>query len=529
MNKKVFFVIVFLMSMALIGIISVQWFWIQTAIDNKERQFSLNVNAALQSVSEQVSDRELREYLAVYQKLLDSISTPKESEITAVFQYVDRNVNTNKTYVYNHGILEEDYNITPSLIDESFQDTTTIKEYKSIQLTTIIDESFENEMRSMSSIERLQRVERISSMDRAKYSAIFSEIAANRAIHRRVSNVELELLLQRELSNRDITIPFEYRVFNESLATKIGSDNFFDIEGDYQYKMPLFISDQGESDFDLVIAFPSKRVYLRNSILGTAILSVLFTLFIVVAFSNAIYQILRQKKISEIKSDFINNMTHEFKTPIATIHLALDAISNPSVQKDSDKMTQYLQMIRQENKRMHTQVENVLQISQLERKEITFSKSSENIHDQLHRALEHISLLIKQRNATVKTQFKATVSTALVSDDHMTNVWINMLENAVKYSEQDPKIQINTYNEEGYLCVAIKDFGMGMSGSVKKKVFDKFYRETSGNIHNVKGHGLGLAYVKQIVELHRGTVSVESELGKGSQFTVRLPVSKNND
>ena len=520
--------IVSLMSIALIGIISVQWFWIQTAIDNKERQFSLNVNAALQTVSEQVSERELREYLAVYQKLLDSIATPKESEITAVFQYVDRNPNTNKTYVYNHGILEEDYNITPSLIDNSFQDTISIKEYKSIQLTTIIDESFENEMSTMSSIERLQRIERISSMDRAKYSAIFSEIAANRAIHRRVTNIELELLLQRELSNRDINIPFEYRVFNETLATKIGSENFINSKGDYQYQTPLFMSDQGESDFDLVIAFPSKKIFLRNSILGTAILSVLFTLFIVIAFSNAIYQIIRQKKISEIKSDFINNMTHEFKTPIATIHLALDAIQNASVQENPKKMSQYLHMIRQENKRMHTQVENVLQISQLDRKEISFSKTSEDIHKQLERAIEHVSLLTQQRKTIIKTSFDAKESTLLVSNNHMTNVWINMLENAVKYSEDTPEIEINTFNTSDFLCVSIKDHGMGMINSVKKKVFDKFYRETTGNIHNVKGHGLGLAYVKQIVELHHGTVSVNSEKGKGSQFTVKLPMKNDN-
>ncbi|MDG1761264.1 MAG: HAMP domain-containing sensor histidine kinase [Flavobacteriaceae bacterium] len=528
MNKKVFFVIVSLMSIALIGIISVQWFWIQTAIDNKERQFSLNVNAALQSVSEQVSERELREYLAVYQKLLDSVATPKESEITAVFQYVDRNVNTNKTYVYNHGILEEDYNITPSLIDDSFQDTFSIKEYKSIQLTTIIDESFENEMRSMSSIERLQRVERISSMDRAKYSSIFREIAANRAIHRRVTNIELELLLQRELNSRDISIPFEYRVFNETLATKIGSESFINVEGDYRYQTPLFISDQGESDFDLVIAFPSKKVYLRNSILGTAILSVVFTLFIVIAFSNAIYQIIRQKKISEIKSDFINNMTHEFKTPIATIHLALDAIHNSSVQKNPEKLTQYLHMIRQENKRMHIQVENVLQISQLDRKEISLSQTAEDIHKQLDRAVEHVSLLIQQRKAVLKTSFDAQHSTLLVSNNHMTNVWINILENAIKYSDNTPKIEIKTFNTSGFLCVSVKDHGMGMTNSVKKKVFDKFYRETSGNIHNVKGHGLGLAYVKQIVELHHGMVSVESEKGKGSQFTVKLPLKIDN-
>lgn len=185
-------------------------------------------------------------------------------------------------------------------------------------------------------------------------------------------------------------------------------------------------------------------------------------------------------------------------------------------------------MIRQENKRMHTQVENVLQISQLDRKEISFSKTSEDIHKQLERAIEHVSLLTQQRKTIIKTSFDAKESTLLVSNNHMTNVWINMLENAVKYSEDTPEIEINTFNTSDFLCVSIKDHGMGMINSVKKKVFDKFYRETTGNIHNVKGHGLGLAYVKQIVELHHGTVSVNSEKGKGSQFTVKLPMKNDN-
>ena len=166
-------------------------------------------------------------------------------------------------------------------------------------------------------------------------------------------------------------------------------------------------------------------------------------------------------------------MTHEFKTPIATIHLALDAIQNASVQENPEKMSQYLHMIRQENKRMHTQVENVLQISQLDRKEISFSKTSEDIHKQLERAIEHVSLLTQQRKTIIKTSFDAKESTLLVSNNHMTNVWINMLENAVKYSEDTPEIEINTFNTSDFLCVSIKDHGMGMINSVKNHNNDK--------------------------------------------------------
>ena len=199
MNKKIFFPLITVMTLALVGIIFVQAFWIKTTLDNKERQFSLNVNQALKSVSEQIQSREMRDYLAVYQKLIDSIGSPKESQLTAVFKYVDRNENTNQTYIYSHGILEEDYNVSPELFDSDAIDTNSIKEYKGIKTTTIIDEAFDREMQNMSSIERLQRVERLSLMDKAKYASVFMELASLKPIHRRLTNLGTRVITSKRI------------------------------------------------------------------------------------------------------------------------------------------------------------------------------------------------------------------------------------------------------------------------------------------------------------------------------------------
>ena len=525
MNKKIFFPLIIIMSIALVGIIFVQAFWIKTTLDNKEEQFSLNINQALKSVSEQIQSRELRDYLAVYQKLIDSIGSPKESQLTAVFKYVDKNKNTNQTYIYSHGILEEDYNISAKLFESKSDDSASILEYKSVKTTTIIDEAFDREMRNMSSIERLQRIERLSFMDKAKYASVFMELAALKPIHRRLTNVELELLLQRELMDRDIDIPFQYRVFNGDFATKVGSDNYTNLSGLKKYKSPLFVNEKGENDFELVIAFPERKVFLRSSLTTLILLSLLFTITIVITFTSTIYQVLRQKKVSEMKSDFINNMTHEFKTPIATIKLALDAINNKQVQGDSLKKIQYLKMIRDENERMNFQVENVLRISQLDKKENFIKKSLCDLHDVINEATLHLNLLLKNRNANVEIDFLALVSEIEISKDDFVNVFANILENAIKYSSGDPQIKIITENKKNNIIIKIIDNGIGMSSKVKDKIFDKFYRESKGNVHNVKGHGLGLSYVKKIIDLHNGTIYADSELGKGSQFIITLPLT----
>jgi len=524
MNKKIFFPLIITMSIALLGIILVQAFWIKTTLDNKEEQFSLNINQALKSVSEKIQSRELRDYLAVYQKLVDSIGSPKESQLNAVFKYVDRNENTNQTYIYSHGILEEDYNISARLFEPESEDSSSILDYKGIKTTTIIDEAFDREMKNMSSIERLQRVERLSLMDKAKYASVFMELAALKPIHRRLTNIELELLLQRELRDRDIDIIFQYRVFNGDLATKVGSDNYTNLEGLKKYKSPLFVNEKGNSDFELVIAFPERRTFLRSSLTTLILLSLLFTITIIITFASTIYQVLKQKKVSEMKSDFINNMTHEFKTPIATIKLALDAIKNKKVQNDLNKRDKYLRMIRDENERMNFQVENVLRISQLDRKENIIKKSICNLNNIISESLAHLDLLLKSRNVQVKIDFLALFYEVEISKDDFINVFVNILENAIKYSNEKPEIKIITKNNMDSIIVKIIDNGMGMNSKVMEKIFDKFYRETKGNIHDVKGHGLGLSYVKKIIDLHNGTIYVNSEIGKGSTFVISLPL-----
>ena len=284
MKKISFSLLIFLMTAALIGIILVQSFWIKTTIDTKERQFSLNVNQALKSVADDIKSREMSDYLAVYQKLIDSIGSPKESQLTSVFQYVDRNQNTNKTYIYSQGILEDDYNITSNLIEPISDDSLSIIDYTKLKTTTIIDDAFDREMQNMSSIERLQRVEKMSLIDQAKYSSIFSDLAALKPIHKRVSNVEIELLLQKEFKDRDLDLDFDYRVFNGELATKVGSDRYTNLEGLDKYSMPLFDDDEGISEYSLIVGFPNRTHYLRSSISYLIILSVLFTLTIILSF-----------------------------------------------------------------------------------------------------------------------------------------------------------------------------------------------------------------------------------------------------
>jgi two-component system phosphate regulon sensor histidine kinase PhoR len=217
-------------------------------------------------------------------------------------------------------------------------------------------------------------------------------------------------------------------------------------------------------------------------------------------------------------------MTHEFKTPIATINLALDSIKNPKIISDNEKVMRYVKMIRDENKRMHTQVENVLRISRLEKNQLEISKEIIDIHDVIDDAINHVSLIINDKKGTIKTHFQAITTELPGNDFHLTNVLVNILENSIKYSEGAPIIDVYTESTNKFFIIKIKDEGIGMSKNVQKHVFDKFYREQRGNIHDVKGHGLGLAYVKEIVDKHHGTVFVESEKGKGSIFTVKLPL-----
>ncbi len=482
MNKKLFVLLVVLMSLSLLGIIFVQVYWIRTSINDKEEQFSRTVTDILDKVASRVEKREMKEYSDRLASLADSIGEPKSTQYKN-FLFVDRDLNSDEILFY-------------SLDGKSYSPTP---------------------------IQRAEKIGGLSSIDKAAWEDVFMEAAKTRPIHKRVSKQELELLLSQELSNRNIDTDYEYGVYSQGYPTKVRSKKF-KFSGSKMYKAPIFKDSEGVSNFSLLLTFPSMKKYIFSSVMGMALMSLVFTLIIMVAYSSAIYQLIKQKRISEIKSDFINNMTHEFKTPIATINLAVEAIRNPKSFDDKEKVLRYLGMIRDENKRMHAQVENVLRISKLEKNQLDISKDRVNMHDLIVDAIAHIELIVQDRGGYVNAHLDAERADVLANEMHMTNVIVNILDNAVKYSPEPPKIDVYTEVVKNSIIIKVQDQGAGMSKAVLKKVFEKFYREHTGDIHNVKGHGLGLAYVKRIIDDHQGEVYAESEKGKGSAFFIKLPL-----
>ena len=525
MNKRLFVLLVILMSLSLIGIIAVQLYWIKNSIEDREEQFSNVVTSILSKVTDKIEEREIKDFSDRFLELRDSIGEFKSAHLSNFF-FLDKDLNSNEVTLYQHGILEEDYNIASTFFDNgNSTDSATIKSFTSRRTKTVFREEYGLDGKSyrLNPIVRLEEVGGIPMMEKLAFEDVYREFAEKIPIHERVSKTEIELLLARELADHNLAIDFEYGVYSRGLPTRIRSSKF-KYDGSEDFKAPLFRDIEGSTDYDLLVAFPKQKKFIFSSIIGMAALSLLFTLIIMVAYASAIYQLIRQKQISEIKSDFINNMTHEFKTPIATINLAVEAIKNPKVMEDREKVGRYLEMIREENKRMHAQVENVLRISKLERNQLDINKERLDVHQVIRNAISHVQLIVLDRGGYIKTHLEAESSEVLANDVHLGNVIVNILDNAIKYSPDAPKIDVYTEAVKNTILIRIQDQGAGMSKVVLKRIFEKFYREHTGDIHNVKGHGLGLAYVKKIVEDHQGEVYAESEKGKGSTFFIKLPL-----
>jgi two-component system phosphate regulon sensor histidine kinase PhoR len=493
-------------------------------LKNIEEEFSLTVRQALSSVAEEVQVRELRYYFDQFETVIDSAGSPETSEFRDVFLFYDNDAPSNLSALHAFGILEEEYNVPVSSLDNATKSNKKLKDFKGVRTTTILKETFDRENRVSLSIEKLKDIKRINAFEQATYKAFFSDLANTFPIHKRLNSYELEVILQRSFIERNIITPFEFGVFSDGLATKVSSNNYIENQKGPQYSVPLFLENEGVNTYDLVVSFPEKNSYLSSSIVGITFLSLALTLLIIIVCAYSIYEIVQQKKISEIKSDFINNMSHEFKTPIATINLAIDALKNKNVKDDSEKVDRYLTMVREENKRMQEQVENVLMISQLDRGTTPLEIQSHAINKLVEEAISHVALIIKSKNGNLKSMLTAENQNVDVDKSHFMNVFVNLLDNAIKYSLEAPRVEVKTFNEAGNWVFEIKDHGIGMDSDTMKLIFKKFYRQQGGNIHNIKGHGLGLSYVKKIVELHNGTIHADSVKGEGTTFRVCLPL-----
>ncbi len=340
-----------------------------------------------------------------------------------------------------------------------------------------------------------------------------------------LDNKEIDYSLKQSFSFAGIQTPFEFAVVKDGVVQpgtfkKSDKQDFLSS----RYMVRLFPGNIIRQDLILSVVFPQRTNYVLGSISMLLGGSLLFSLFILATFGLSLYFIIRQKKISEIKSDFINNMTHEFKTPIATISLAADTITNPKIINNEASIRHFIGMIKKENSRMNKKVETILQIASLDKKEIEFRFENVDMHTVIEHAVDTIDIQIQQRNGRVNMHLDAPEQTVYGDGEHLSSLVNNLLDNAIKYSAGSPEITVTTRNIDSSIVVSVEDKGIGMSKSVQSKIFERFYRQSSGNVHDVKGFGLGLNYARAIIEAHKGNISVFSEPGKGSRFDVFLPL-----
>ena len=330
-------------------------------------------------------------------------------------------------------------------------------------------------------------------------------------------------VLKKELDENNIQLDFEYGIFrgDELSFPKPVTDSLEVANTIFQAQ--LYPNDIFQKNIKLAVVFPDRDSFIYRSLNWLLIASFVFSLIILMTFALSIFYIIRQKKISEMKSDFINNMTHEFKTPIATISVATDSITNRKVLDDPERIKYFAGMIKKENTRMNRQVEDILTIARLDKKDFEFNWETIDVHDLISDAVQGIKLQVEKRGGKIELNLKAINSMVTTDRIHCTNVVYNLIDNANKYSDNTPEIVVSTINQQKGVVISVSDKGIGMSKAVQSKIFERFYRQTSGNIHNVKGFGLGLSYVKAVLEANRGNISVSSEPGKGSKFDVFLP------
>ena len=516
-----FILIVILMSISLIGIIAVQLYWINNALESKKAQFKNDVQKSLGAATEKVNEREHVEFEKKLKSFLDVKGFADKAELKSfLIEQID--TVTKEKITVGSTFLEENFKLPADFLDNDSIIVKRIYGKKDFSISTSYNTP--DNLFSNIDVKKYSFIKRYTDLEKSYMEDAFLSSKSLKPIHDRISNNVLNRTIKEELVKKNIHLDFKYGVYSvDGLATKLKS-GYYTINTKESFEYPLFRDAQGNASYYLNVTFPRENEHILSGISNILLLSLFFIFIIIIAFSSSLYQLIRQKKIAEIKTDFINNMTHEFKTPIATINLALDSIKNPKILGDDAKVLRYVEMIREENKRMHSQVENVLRISRLEKNQIDLNTETIDLHDTIEDAITHVSLLSEDRGGKIEIHLEALESELPGNQFHLTNVVVNMLENAIKYSKGAPKIEVSTESTSKFFIFKIKDSGIGMNKAVQKQVFNKFYREQKGNIHDVKGHGLGLAYVKEIVEKHHGTVFVESEKGKGSIFTVKLPL-----
>lgn len=510
----------------MIALIIMQAYWINNAVNLKEQQFSQLVDRILMDLGNDLQQQE------TVVRIINEID-PRMDSTGRVLIW---NARAADRFNFRAGdslrlISEDDVYYLNSDPKKAYAHQIDIHNDTLILTTKDREQEAKNYSSSGLSKEEIQKKLRSSEM---KQEVLIKKVLSNLSredlkIEERISREELEKKLQLSFLDKGISLRFEYAVILEGKEILYKSDHYKPGVKAHYFKAPLFPDDLFTKSNFISIYFPEQRRFLIHSLGFMGGSSIILTVAIVVLFSFTLYIIFRQKRLSEMKNDFVNNMTHELKTPISTISLASQMLNDRSIPLENKNLPHISRVIETESKRLGYQVERVLQMAIFDQGQLRLKLKQVEFHDLIRNVVHNFIIQVEKRNGKLMVIPEAADDHVYVDPVHMTNVVSNLLENAVKYSPGNPEITVSTRNEGRYLTVTVADKGIGISKENQKRIFDKFYRVPTGNIHNVKGFGLGLSYVKMIIEHHNGNISLKSELNKGSQFEFKVPLYHENN
>ena len=504
MDKNKFLLIVILTVVSMVSILLVQFSWISQINELNNERFEKDINDVLFTVNQKLEEREIliltRENLEAKFKISRSNETGGVELIESIFSkktIQDDEIETKQNSLQfdlesSNKNVDSDDNINASILVEDFNEVT---------VDTLIQ----------------KQIDKV--LDRSEMIQIILNklLTGDRNIKTELNKNSIEKLIKTSLKQKNINIDFEYLLLDNEKNNILLSNTEDDKILKSNFSISLFQNDLIDSNLVLFLDFPLKNSYLRDNNIYSLAFSFIFILLIALSFYYVVVKAFRLKKLSEIKNDFIDNMTHELKTPISTISLACEAMIDNKKNKND-----YVKIIDEENKRLGHQVERVLNIARTEKQSYKIDKSSVNIHEIIEESINVFRFKLEKKGGKIVNKLNAENPIINGNKSHLVNVFNNLIENGIKYSKDKPVIIIESRNDKSSMEISIKDNGIGIKKNNLDKIFDKFYREPQGNIHNVKGFGLGLSYVKNIVDKLNAKIFVKSKYGQGSVFTLKF-------
>ena len=515
MKKSTIWTIAVVMGFSFLGLLYLQISYIEEMAKMKKEQFDESVTRSLYQASRNL---ELNETLRYLEKDINEVERRAFSLDSTTVNMAD-------------GTIQQSHQFSVSADDGTFYSAFELKTFatkpSSIPKATILTENGNatDASKTLQEIVRNRYVYQKALLDEVVYNILYT--ASDKTLKERVNFKLLDRDIRYELQNNGINLPYHFTVSTADGREVYRCPDYTDEGAEITYSQTLFQNDPAAKMGVVKIHFPDVNKYIFSSV-RFMIPAVIFTLVLLVTFVFTIVVIFRQKRYTEIKNDFINNMTHELKTPISSISLAAQMLNDETVSKSPQMQKHLGSVIGDESRRLRFLVEKVLQMSMFDRKTASFKKKELDLNELLEQITSTFSLRVEHTGGKIDIEVEAVDSAIYVDEVHFQNAITNLMDNAVKYRKPDEpvNIHIRTWNDDDRLCFSIADNGLGIKKDNVKKIFDKFYRVHTGNVHDVKGFGLGLAYVKKIINLHEGDIKCESELGKGTKFTVSLPILK---